>query len=98
MGADTVAAVRSLLVTRLREDWKVAATGSGNPYRFDYRHGAATTALGDLVRIYLEQDSAARRHDVFAGLSAEVLELAQRLPGSHPFLRSYVRKLALELP
>jgi hypothetical protein len=70
----------------------------GNPYRFDHRHGAATTALGDLVLTCAALDPVSRSHEIFAGLSDEVLELSVGLPGTHPFLRSWVRKLARELP
>jgi hypothetical protein len=87
-----------LLITRLREDWKVAVAGRNNPYKFDYRHNTATTALGDLVRTFREQEPAVRDHEVFDGLSTEVLALANSLPGIHPFLRKHMRKLARELP
>ena len=93
-----VATARELLMTRLQADWRAAAARNGNPYKFDYRHDGATTALGDLVRTYRQQDPAVRRHPVFAGLSNDVLKLAERLPGIHPFLRKYVRRLARELP
>jgi len=93
-----VSTTRDLLITRLREDWKVAVAGRNNPYKFDYRHDAATTALGDLVRTFREQEPAVREHEVFDGLSTEVLTLAKRLPGIHPYLRKYMRKLAGELP
>ena len=96
--AERVAALRQLLVTRLREDWKVAVMRNGNPYKFDFRNGATTTALGDLVRTYQRQLPDTRQHQIFAGLSQDVLILSNRLPGIHPFLRSYVRKLARELP
>jgi len=85
-------------MTRLQADWRAAAARNWNPYKFDYRHDGATTALGDLVRTYRLQDPAVRRHPVFAGLSNDVLNLAERLPGIHPFLRKYMRRLARELP
>jgi hypothetical protein len=96
--ADRVAATRELLMTRLRADWKAAVSRNGNPYKFDYRHDGATTALGDLVQTYRLQDPDVRDHPVFVGLSGDVLTLAERLPGIHPFLRKYVRRLARELP
>ncbi len=96
--ARRVAATRELLMTRLRADWKAAVARRGNPYKFDYRHDGATTALGDLVQTYRMQDPAVRNHPVFSGLSRDVLNLAERLPGIHPFLRKYVRRLARELP
>jgi len=93
-----VAATRELLIARLQADWKAAVARNGNPYKFDYRHDGATTALGDLVQTYRLQDPAARRHPVFADLSKDVLRLADRLPGIHPFLRKHLRRLARELP
>jgi len=93
-----VATTRELLMARLQADWKAAVARNGNPYKFDYRHGGTTTALGDLVQTYRLQDPAVRRHPVFAGLSKDVLDLADRLPGIHPFLRKYTRRLARELP
>ena len=41
-----VATTRELLMTRLRADWKAAVARNGNPYKFDFRHDGATTALG----------------------------------------------------
>jgi hypothetical protein len=95
---ERVATIRQLVITRLREDWRVAVAGSGNPYRFDYRNGAGSTALGDLVQTVEGLPPSALDHAVFAGLSGDVLALADQLPGLHPFLRRYVRKLARELP
>ena len=93
-----VATTRELLMARLQADWKAAVARNGNPYKFDYRHEGTTTALGDLVQTYRLQDPAVRRHPVFAGLSNDVLRLAERSPGIHPFLRKYMRRLARELP
>ena len=49
-------------------------------------------------RRYRSQDPAVRRHPVFAGLSTDVQNLSRGLPGIHPFLRKYLRRLARELP
>jgi hypothetical protein len=95
--ASEIARARELMLYRLREDWKVAAMGSGNPYKRDYREETGETALGDLVRT-LEDERALRDADVFDGMSGEVLALSRTLPGAHPFLRKYVRRLAAELP
>lgn len=97
-GGGRVATTRELLMTRLRADWKAAVARNGNPYKFDFRHDGATTALGDLVQTYRSQDPAVRRHPVFAGLSTDVQNLSKGLPGIHPFLRKYLRRLARELP
>jgi hypothetical protein len=93
-----IRAARALLLQRLREDWKVAAMGRGNPYKKDFRNGGTRTALGDLVQTCREEYDTARRPEVFEGLSGEILALADLLPGAHPFLRKYVRRLAAELP
>jgi hypothetical protein len=95
---ERVDTTRELLMTRLRADWKAAVARHGNPYKFDFRHDGATTALGDLVQTYRAQDPTVRRHPVFAGLSNDVMDLAEGLPGIHPFLRKYLRRLARELP
>ena len=93
-----IAAVRELLIQRLREDWKIAAAGWGNPYKRDYKTRTARTALGDLVRTYADSTSSTVRPEVYEGLSDDVIELAARLPGTHPFLRKSMRRLATRLP
>ena len=93
-----IAAARALLLTRLREDWRAAAHGSGNPYKVDYRRNETRTALGDLVQAYRAQRHRVARPDVFSGMSGEITTLARDLPGMHPFLRKYMRRLASTLP
>jgi hypothetical protein len=93
-----IATARDLLLERLREDWRVAATGKGNPYKKDLRRGGTRTALGELVELCRRESVSAVRPEVFEGLSSEILQLADVLPGAHPLLRKYVRRLALELP
>ncbi len=93
------ARLRELWVLRLREDWKVAAMGSGNPYRRDLRNGSTETALGGLVQTLASAEQRhARPPAVLAGMSREVLALSRTLPGPHPFLRKSMRRLAVELP
>ena len=58
----------------------------------------ARTALGDLVELYRREAETAERPEVFEGLSGEILELSEFLPGAHPLLRKYLRRLAEELP
>jgi hypothetical protein len=93
-----IATARDLMLVRLREDWKVAAMRRGNPYKRDYKRNATETALGDLVHSYQAQGSRLSRPETFSGLSAEIAELADVLPGRHPFLRKYMRRLASQLP
>jgi hypothetical protein len=96
--ASEVAALHDLLLTRLREDWKVAVMRSGNPYKRDRKRQQAETALGDLVQTYRVERHGMASPQVFEGLSYEVVALADTLPGIHPFLRKSMRKLAGELP
>jgi len=98
VSAVDIATARRLLLERLREDWRVAATGRGNPYKKDFKRSGSRTALGDLVQLYRDEAPAAARPEVFLGLSGEIIELAEVLPGAHPLLRKYMRRLALELP
>jgi hypothetical protein len=93
-----IASARRWLLARLREDWGAAARGRGNPYKYDYRRQESRTALGDLVQSYLLAQDRMVQPDVYAGLSAEIMTLAGVLPGIHPFLRKYARRLASRLP
>ena len=51
-----------------------------------------------LVQSYLLAQDRMVQPDVYAGLSAEIMTLAGVLPGIHPFLRKYARRLASRLP
>ena len=93
-----IARMRSLILLRLREDWKVAAMKRGNPYKDDFKRNRTETALGDLVQAYRAERDRIQRPEVFAGMSDDIVSLAGVLPGAHPFLRKYVRRLAGELP
>jgi hypothetical protein len=95
-GATAVEAaqVRELVLLRLRADWRAAVRASGNPYKRDYRSGSGLTALGELVSL----SRASARSDLLQGLGSDVLVLSKDLPGPHPLLRKYVRRLAQRLP
>ena len=95
--ASDIAAARSLILRRLRVDWRAAVRGSGNPYRYDYSHHGTRTALGDLVQAYQREKRSMVRPEVFAGLDGEIATLARELPGMHPFLRRHMKKLARRL-
>ena len=90
-----------LMIDRLRADWSRAVAADGNPFRRDLQnrspHRRAETALGELVY----EVAAARRsivdRDVFRSLVPQIETLAGSLPGSHPFLRRSMRRLAREL-
>jgi hypothetical protein len=94
-GATAVEAarVRELVLLRLRADWRAAVRSDGNPYKRDYRSGSDLTALGELVG--LSRTSA--RSGLLQGLGSDVLALSKDLPGAHPLLRKYVRRLAQRL-
>jgi hypothetical protein len=93
-----ITTVRQLMLRRLREDWKVAAMGSGNPYKRDYKQAGTDTALGALVQAYLGERESISEPAVFDGMSDQILALCDTLPGVHPFLRKQMRRLARELP
>ena len=89
---------RSLVLRRLRVDWEAAVAADGNPYRDDARGEGRTTALGDLVRLVERAAPGAASPQVFAGLRRDVHALSDQLPGTHPLLRRWFRRLADRLP
>jgi hypothetical protein len=95
-GADRreIAAARNLMLSRLRVDWKAAVRRRGNPYKKDFKLRRGDTALGALVATYVAEQHGMTRPEVFAGLGGEIELLALELPGIHPFLRKYVKRLA----
>ncbi len=93
-----LAAARELLMLRLEADWTAAVRARGNPYKNDLKTRGSRTALGDLVQTYRREKNGLARPEVFGGLSSEIMTLARELPGPHPLLRRYVRRLALQLP
>ncbi len=92
-----VARAQKLMLRRLRVDWEAAVDRRGNPYRSDLVQGTRTTALGDLVGTYRADHAGIRHHKVFTLLAPRIENLAKTLPGFHPFLRRYVRRLGSEL-
>ncbi len=96
-GDDEVAEAQRLMLDRLRVDWRAAVRSRGNPYKTDRTKGTTRTALGDLVQTYRRERRSLVNPDVFEDLQIEILELSSELPGTHPFLRKNLRKLAREL-
>ena len=88
--------MRELWIARLRVDWKANVRARGNPYKRDYKRGGELTALGELVR--LTEDANNAEPALISGLSNDVMRLAGELPGAHPLLRKYVKRLARQLP
>jgi hypothetical protein len=85
---------RDLMMSRMRADWRIAARGRRNPYKKDFKSGAAGTALGELVMTIDRLPAGLSRSDVFAGLGNDLSNISGQLPGAHPFLRKWFRKLA----
>lgn len=88
---------RALLMERLRADWDRAADSSGNPYKRDFESAGADTVLGELVRITLVGRQSFASPQVFSGLDGAVAALSDDLPGAHPLLRKWMKKLAARL-
>ena len=87
---------RALMMQRLRADWERAASAVGNPYKRDYDREGSETVLGQLVRIR-EAGRAYASPQVFDGMSGDVEALSDDLPGAHPLLRKWMKKLATRL-
>jgi len=83
-----------LMVRRIESDWRRAVQGRGNPYKDDWRDQGRRTAVGDLAASYAAERGDLVRPDVFVGLGSEIDRLAGDLPGMHPLLRKYLRRLA----
>ena len=88
---------RALMIERLRADWDRAVDASGNPYKSDFESEGARTALGELVRVTQGGVRSFASPQVFEGLEGAVAELADDLPGAHPLLRKWMKKLAARL-
>ncbi len=95
--AAEVAKAHRLTLDRLRADWQRAVAAGGNPYRDDRKRGGTTTALGDLVRAFQAERATLAEPRVFGDLVPGIEALASDLPGAHPFLRRYLRKLARQM-
>ncbi|MCP4661551.1 MAG: hypothetical protein GY856_39625 [bacterium] len=92
-----VSRAQKLMLRRLRVDWEAVVDRRGNPYKIDLVQGTRTTALGDLVGTYRADRDGIRHQKVFTQLAPRIETLAKSLPGFHPFLRRYVRRLGSEL-
>jgi hypothetical protein len=85
---------RALMIDRLRADWERAAEASGNPYKRDFETGGTETVLGELVRTTTTGRHSFASPQVFDGLDDDVAALIEELPGAHPLLRKWMKKLA----
>jgi hypothetical protein len=88
---------RELMMERLRADWERAADASGNPYKRDFESSGIETVLGELVRVTQGGQRTFASPQVFDDLGAEVAVLCDDLPGAHPLLRKWMKKLAKRL-
>jgi hypothetical protein len=88
---------RGLMMERLNADWERAADASGNPYKRDVESSGTETVLGELVRVTQRGRGSFSSPQVFDGLGDDVAALCDELPGAHPLLRKWMRKLAQEL-
>ena len=88
---------RALLLERLRADWARACAADGNPYKRDYASKGVETSLGVLVREVQAARRSLTRPEVFTGIGSEIAVLADDLPGAHPLLRKWMKKLATRL-
>ena len=86
--------VQDLFVRQLYHDWRAAVRARGNPYKNDYKRGSGQTALGRLVQTYRQGHDRFRDDRLFDGLSLQIETAVRDLPGFHPFLRKYARRLA----
>jgi len=85
---------RALMMDRLRADWERACDASGNPYKRDFDSEGTETVLGELVRITQRGRRSFVSPQVFDRLGHDIDALADDLPGAHPLLRKWMRKLA----
>jgi hypothetical protein len=92
-GSD-VREARALMMDRLRADWERAADASGNPYKRDFETEGQMTVLGELVRTTQSGRRSFASPQVFDGIDDEIAALTDELPGAHPLLRKWMKKLA----
>ncbi|MBD3868094.1 MAG: hypothetical protein IFK94_08210 [Acidobacteria bacterium] len=88
---------RSLMLERMKADWRIVARGRNNPYKQDFRNGKSGTAMGELVRRTAEVRGAMVRPEIIVDLGDDLIALSRELPGAHPFLRKWFRKLAAKI-
>ncbi len=88
---------RELMRDRLRADWERAADASGNPYKRDFESAGTETVLGELISVTDGGRRAFKSPQVFDGLGEDVAVLCDDLPGAHPLLRKWMKKLAKRL-
>jgi hypothetical protein len=85
---------RGLMLERMRADWEHACAADGNPYKRDLESGGTETALGELARSVDAERRSLTSRAVFDGLGDQISTLADDLPGAHPLLRKWMKKLA----
>lgn len=88
---------QELMLRRLRVDWNAVVERDGNPYKDDYKDDRRSTALGALVNVYRSERRDLRHREVFTALAPRIDDLAEDLPGAHPFLRRWMKRLGERL-
>jgi hypothetical protein len=79
---------------RLRADSARAADASGNLYKRDFESEGAETVLGELVRATQGGRCSFTSPQVVDSLDDDIAALSDDLPGAHPLLRKWMKKLA----
>jgi hypothetical protein len=86
--------VHALAWQRLESDWRRAIRRKNNPYKRDLKKNDNLTEVGDWVR---RSQRGSGRSEVWSGLGDLIVTRADTLPGAHPLLRKWLRKLAREI-
>ncbi len=94
---EDIADAQDLVILRMKADWLASVQARGNPYKYDYKKGTATTALGDLVHIWQTEKATLENKRVFLDLQGRLISLTRELKGAHPFLRKHFKRLAGKL-
>ncbi len=95
--SERVHKAQRLWLRRMERDWSAAIAADGNPYKEDIRDAGTRTQLGRLVQAYRSGRNGMAHPEVLTGLRQDLLDLGERLPGTHPFLRKSFRNLTEQL-
>ncbi len=88
---------RALMLERMKADWRIVARSPRNLYKLDYQERKGETALGELVLRASEVSGTMARPEIFIDLGNDLIALSRELPGVHPFLRKWFRKLVARI-
>ena len=85
--------VHALAWQRLESDWRRAIRRNNNPYKRDLKKKDNLTEVGDWVR----RSQHGNQSEVWSGLGDLIITRSDTLPGAHPLLRKWLRRLAREI-